>query len=53
MVNHELHERDDRYELADVQRTKFLHVRDGQQANNTKNEKTKVRVCFALQDDAD
>lgn len=52
MASHGLHERNDRYGLADVQGTKFLHMRHGQQTNHAKNEKTKVRVCFALQVDA-
>jgi hypothetical protein len=45
MANHVLHERHDRYELSDVQETKILHMRHGQQTNHVKNEKPKVRVC--------
>jgi hypothetical protein len=49
MASHVPHERHDRYEMADVQETKFLHMHHRQQTNNGKNEKTKVRVCFGFQ----
>ena len=49
MANNVVHERNDRYELGDLQETKILHMRHGQQTNHVKNEKTKVRVCFASQ----
>lgn len=48
MANDVVHERHDRYELGELQETKFLHMRHSQQTNHVKNEKTKVRVCFAL-----
>jgi hypothetical protein len=48
MANHVLHERHDRYELSDVQETKILHMRNGQQTHHAKNEKPKVRVCSVL-----
>jgi hypothetical protein len=44
MADHALHERHDRYELADVQGTKVLRMHHGQQTSHVKNEKTKVRV---------
>lgn len=45
MANNAVHEQHDRYELGDLKETE----RHGQQINHAKNEKTKVRVCFAFQ----
>jgi hypothetical protein len=49
MAKHVLHERHDRYELSDVQETKILRMRSGQQTHHVKNERPKVRVCPVLQ----